>query len=58
MNKMAAKAKNRNTFKWLLLLYQWTDFEIISHECPLGDPLPKLLKLFLSDEQDGRQIQK
>ena len=31
------------------------DFEIISQECFLGDPLPKLLKLFRSAEQNDRQ---
>ena len=31
------------------------DFEIISQECSLGDPLPKLLKLFHYVEQNGRQ---
>ena len=55
MNKMAARAKNRKTFKRLFLLNQWMDFEIISQECSLGDPLPTLLKPFLSDEQDGCQ---
>ena len=55
MNKMAARAKNRKTFKRLLLLNQWMDFEIISQECSLGDPLPTLLKPFRSDEQDGCQ---
>ena len=38
------------TFKRLLLLNQWMDFEIISHECSLGNPLPKLLKPFCSSE--------
>ena len=52
MNKMVARAKNR---KQLLLFNQWTDFKIITHECSLGDSLPKLLKQFGSDEQDGRQ---
>ena len=46
LNKMAARAKNRKTFKRLLLLNQYMDFEIISQKCSLGDPLPKLLKLF------------
>ena len=41
LNKMAARAKNRITFKRLLLLNQMTDFEIIIQECFLGDPLPK-----------------
>ena len=53
--KMAARAKNRKTFKQLLLLNQWMDFEIISHECSLGDPLPNMLKPFCSDEQNGSQ---
>ena len=54
-NKMAARAKNRKTFKRLLLLNQIMDFEIILQEGSLGDPLPKLLKHFRSVEQDGRQ---
>ena len=52
---MAARAKNRNTFKWRLLFNQWMDFEVILHACSLGEPLPKLLKLFHSVEQNGRQ---
>ena len=44
LNKMAARAKNRKTFKPLLLLNQKMDFEMIIQECFLGDPLPKLLK--------------
>ena len=36
---MAARAKNRKTFKQLLLLNQKMDFEIIIQECFLGDPL-------------------
>ena len=55
LNKMAARAKNRKTFKWLLLLNQIIYFEIILQEGFLGDPLPKLLKPFGSVEQDGRQ---
>ena len=55
LNKMAARAKNRKTFKQLLLLNQKMDFEIIIQECFLGDPLPKLLKRFRSVEQNGRQ---
>ena len=43
---MAARAKNRKTFDWLLLLNQGIDFKIIIQECSLGDPLPKLLKPF------------
>ena len=55
MNKMAARAKNRKTFKRLLLLNQKMDFEIIIQECFLGNPLPKLLKEFRYVEQNGRQ---
>ena len=54
MNKMSARVKNRKAFKWLLF-NQLMDFEIISQEFSMGDPLPKLLKLFRSDEQDCRQ---
>ena len=46
LNKMAARAKNRKTFKRLLLQNQKMDLEIIIQECFLGDPLPKLLKEF------------
>ena len=42
-------------FKQLLLQNGLTDFEIILQEGSLGDPLPKLLRLFCSVEQDGRQ---
>ena len=55
LNKLAARAKNRKTFKRLLLLNQKMDFEIIIQECSLGDPLPKLLKQFRYVEQNGRQ---
>ena len=48
LNKMAARAKNRKTFKGLLLQNQMMDFEIIIQECFMGDPLPKLLKEFRS----------
>ena len=51
---MAAVAKNRKTFKQLLL-NECIDFEIILQEGSLGDPLPKLLKPLCSIEQDGRQ---
>ena len=44
LNKMAARAKNRKTFKQILLLNQKMDFEIVIQECFLGDLLPKLLK--------------
>ena len=53
---MATRAKNRKTFKRLIFLNQWTDFEIISHECSLGDPLPKLLKPFRSDEKMAARV--
>ena len=53
LNKMAARAKNRKTFKRLLFLNQNMDFEIIIKECFLGDPLPKLLKGFRYIEQNG-----
>ena len=36
LNKMATRAKNRKTFKRLLLLNQKMDFEIIIQECSLG----------------------
>ena len=52
---MAARAKNRKTFKRLLVLNQKMDFEIIIQEGFLGDPLPKLLKEFRYIEQNGRQ---
>ena len=52
---MAARAKNRKTFKQLLLQNQKMDFEIIIQECFLGDPLPKLLKEFRYVEQNGRE---
>ena len=39
LNKVAARAKNRKTFKRLLLLNQKMDFEMIILECFLGDPL-------------------
>ena len=53
LNKIAARAKNRKTFK-RLLLNQCIDFEIILLEGSLGDSLPNLLKPFSSVEQDGR----
>ena len=37
LNKMATRAKNRKTFKRLLLLNQKMDFEIIIQECFLVD---------------------
>ena len=50
-NKMAARAKNRKTFKRPLLLNQKMDFEIIVQKCFFGDPLPKLLKRFRNVEK-------
>ena len=55
LNKMAARAKNRKTFKQLLLLNQRMDFEIIFQDCFLGDPLPKMLKQFHCVKQNGHQ---
>ena len=43
LNKMAARAKNRKTFKRLLLLNQKMDFEIIIQECFLVINRNKLL---------------
>ena len=54
LNKMAARAKNRKTFKPLFLI-QMMDFEIIIQEYFLGDLLPKLLKRLRYIEQNGRQ---
>ena len=53
--KKEKKKKEKKNFKWLLLLNQWMDFEIISQDCSLSDPLPTLLKPFRSDEQNGCQ---
>ena len=53
LNKMAARAKNRKTFKRLFLLNQKMDFKIIIQECFLDDYLPKLLKPFRYVEQNG-----
>ena len=55
LNKMAASAKNSKNLKQHYLLSHWPNFKIISQECSLGDPLPKLLKPFRLDEQDGCQ---
>ena len=51
---MAARAKHRKTLKRHLFQGHWPNFKNISQECFLGDSLPKLLKPFRSDEQDGR----
>ena len=55
LNKMATRAKNRKTFKRLLLLSQCMDFEITIQQYSLGYCLQKGLKLSLSVEQNGRQ---
>ena len=55
LNKMAARAINRNKLLMTSSAKLGTDFEIISQECSLGDYLPKLLKPLRSVEQDGRQ---
>ena len=47
--------KIEKPFKPHLLLGQWADFKIISQECSLDDPLPKLLKWFCSAEQNGHK---
>ena len=52
---MAARSKNRKTFKRLLLLNQCIDFEIILQEGSLDDCPPKLHKPFRYVEEDGRQ---
>ena len=53
--KWPSKLKIEKPFKPHLLLGQWADFKIISQECSLDDPLPKLLKWFCSAEQNGSQ---
>ena len=53
--KWPSKRKMEKPFKPHFLLGQWADFKIISQECSLDDPLPKLLKWFCSAEQKGRQ---
>ena len=55
LNKMAARDKTRKPVKQHLLQGQWADFKIISQNCSLDDPLPKMLKWFHSAEQNGRQ---
>ena len=39
--------------KNLLLLNRWSDFEIISQECSLGDPFQRLFAKFLSVNKHG-----
>ena len=53
--KWPSKLKIEKPFKRHLLPGQWADFKIISQDCSLDDPLPKLLKWFCSAEQNGRQ---
>ena len=53
--KWPSKRKIEKPFKPHFLLGRWADFKIISQECSLDDPLPKLLKWFCSTEQKGRQ---
>ena len=48
LNKMAARAKNRKTFKQHLLRNRLVDFDKTSQEWSLGGPLPKLPKSFRS----------
>ena len=55
LNKMAARANNRKSFKLFLLLNQCIDFEVILQEGSLDNLLPKLLKPFHPVEEDGRQ---
>ena len=40
-------------FKNFLLRNCWSDFEIISQECSLGDPFQKLFAKFLSVHKHG-----
>ena len=51
--RQSSRAKNRKTFKRLLLQNQKMDFEIIIQECFLGDPLPELLKEFRYVQQNA-----
>ena len=39
--------------KNLLLRNCWSDFEIITQECSLGDPFQKLFAKFLSVDKNG-----
>ena len=41
-------------FKKSSTLKPWSDFEIISQECSLGDPFQNLFAIFLSVEKHGR----
>ena len=50
---MTTRAKNRKIFKQHLLLGQWPDFKIFAQK--FFGPLPKLLKLLCSAEQNGLQ---
>ena len=42
-----------NSLKNLLLWNRWSDFEIISQECSLGDPFQKLFAKFWSAQKHG-----
>ena len=56
LNKMAARAKNRkNLLKQTSSRRPMAQIQNNFLEMFLGDPLPKLLKLFRSAEQNGRQ---
>ena len=55
LNKMAARAINRNKLLTTSSAKSVDIFEKISQECSLGDCLPKLLKQFHCLEQDGCQ---
>ena len=54
-SKMATRAKNWKTFKWLLLHNQCIDLEVIIQECSLDDCPPKLLKPVCFVQQNGHQ---
>ena len=54
---MAAWAKNRKTLKQHLLQGHLLNFKIISQEYSLGDPLPKLLRPFRSDEKEATRAE-
>ena len=43
----------KKLFKNLLLRIRWSDFEIISQECSLGDPFQNFFSKFLSVHKHG-----
>ena len=53
LNKRAARALIRNTFKLHFLLNHWSKFKIISQHCSSWYLLPRLHKWFQSTEQRG-----